>query len=123
MNKVVLSLGSNSKDREVCIKRCKDWLASKLVNFCMSHIYETSALNGKDNNYLNAVAIGLVDIDYDAAFKLFKEYEKINGRTIESKRNGQIPIDIDIVIWNDIILRENDFNQSYFQIGWEMLNN
>ena len=35
---------------------------------------------------------------------------------------GVIPIDLDIVIWNNNIIREKDFNQKYFQIGWHQLN-
>jgi 2-amino-4-hydroxy-6-hydroxymethyldihydropteridine diphosphokinase len=31
---------------------------------------------------------------------------------------GNVPIDIDIVLWNGDIIKENDFKQSYFQIGW-----
>ena len=39
-----------------------------------------------------------------------------------SKKKGDIPMDLDIIIWNDEIIREADYNQHYFQIGWQQLN-
>lgn len=118
MNKVVLSIGSNCSEREKQMTACVEWLTKKLLNMNVSHTYETPALNGIDNSYLNAVIMGYVSVDYDELRLLLKQYEKNCGRNIDSKRNGIIPIDIDIVVWNDEILKKQDFNQSYFQIGW-----
>ncbi len=123
MNKLVLSLGSNSSDCDSQIHKCIEWLNIKLDDFKVSHIYETPATNGKDRDYLNTVVLGSIDVEYEVALRLMKDYEIKNGRTVDSKKYGSIPIDIDIVIWNDNILRENDFKQSYFQIGWLALNN
>lgn len=118
MNKVVLSIGSNCSERETQMNACVAWLTDKLLNVNVSHTYETPALNGIDNSYLNAVIMGYVSVDYDELRMLFKQYEKDRGRNIDSKKNGIVPIDIDIVVWNDEILKKQDFNQSYFQIGW-----
>lgn len=123
MNIVVLSLGCNSSDCQNRMRLCVEWLNTVFCDFKVSQIYETPAINGKDGNYLNAVAACCTDMNYDTTYQLMKEYEINSGRTIESKKNGEIPIDIDIVIWNDEILREKDFKQSYFQIGWSMLKN
>lgn len=118
MNKVVLSIGSNCSERETQMNACVAWLTEKLLNVNVSHTYETPALNGIDNSYLNAVIMGYASVDYDELRLLFKQYEKDCGRNIDSKKNGIVPIDIDIVVWNDEILKKQDFNQSYFQIGW-----
>ncbi len=121
MNTVVLSLGSNSQERVNEMHKCMEWLCGRLSNVKMSQAYETPALNGIDDNYMNAVVTGMSGVDYEELNQCFKQYEKDCGRTAESKKNGVIPIDIDIVIWNDKIMKIRDFEQSYFQIGWEEL--
>lgn len=118
MNKIVLSIGSNCELRSQQMCNCIEWLSKMLKDVEVSHVYETPALNGVDNNYLNAVIMGAVCQDYDELRLILKQYERDCGRTIESKKNGVVPIDVDIVIWNDEILKKQDFNQSYFQIGW-----
>lgn len=123
MNKVVLSIGSNSADCKLRMQECAIWLKSVLQDAEMSHIYETPAINGIDENYLNSVCQGTTEMSFEDVYSMMKDYEVRNGRTSESKLSGSIPIDIDIVIWNDEILREKDYNRSYFQIGWNELNN
>lgn len=123
MNKVVFSLGSNCDDALVEMNKCIAWLTSLLTVINVSHIYETAALNGKDKNYLNAVFVGYTDMQYELVKTLMKEYEKSQGRTPESKALGVIPIDIDVVMWNEEVMRNGDFMQTYFQIGWNEVNN
>lgn len=122
MNDVFLSIGSNSTDCDVQMRKCIDWISSILNNCRVSHIYETPAINGKGGSYLNAVVHGQTSNDYETLKRIMKEYETINGRTSESKKKGSIPIDIDVVVWNNEILRQSDFCHSYFQIGWLNLN-
>ena len=122
MNKVVLSLGSNSSNCQEMMGNCIEWLSTIVTNLKISHSYFTEALNGKDKDYINAVAEGCVYVDYDKLKQQVKQYELSMGRTPESKKQGIIPIDIDIVIWNEEIINETDYNQSYFQIGFTALN-
>lgn len=122
MNRIVLSIGSNCCERELQMSNCIDMLSKLLIDIEVSHIYETPALNDVDNSYLNGVVKGGIQFEYDELKLKFKQYEKDCGRTPDSKKKGVIPIDIDIVIWNDEILKNQDFNQSYFQIGWKCLN-
>lgn len=118
MNFVVLSLGSNCVERSKMMSDCIDWLFDLLSNANVSKIYETKALNGVDNNYLNAVLSGYTKEEYNVLNEKIKQYEIECGRTKESKSLGVIPIDVDIVILNDDVIRNNDYNQAYFQIGW-----
>lgn len=122
MDTVVISIGSNSPDREQQIKDGLGWLKNILGNAKISPVYNTHATNGKDPDYLNAVVIAECKEEYQTLNEKLKQYEKICGRTKESKLQGNIPIDMDIVIWHGDIMRENDFRQLYFQIGWKQLN-
>ena len=118
MNFVVFSLGSNSDNKELMMQACVDWMREVLNDVKVSQIYETKALNGIDNDYMNAVLSGYTNEEYDDIVRSMKRYEIQSGRTKESKLKGVIPIDVDVVMWNDKIMRNNDYIQSYFQIGW-----
>ena len=60
-------------------------------------------------------------LDFYELNSLIKQYEKDSGRTPESKLKASIPIDIDIVIFNDIVIKPKDFNFDFFQIGYKEL--
>lgn len=121
MNKVVLSIGSNSDDCFIKMNNCIKWLSTEIVDIKTSHIYSTPAVNGKDRDYLNAVASGYSRCEFEDLKYRLKQYEQLSGRTLESKKKGVIPIDIDIVMWNDVVLKDNDYKQQYFQIGWTLI--
>ena len=121
MNKLVISIGSNSKDREWQVENCIKWLKSKLSGVSHSEIYNSAASNGKDPDYLNVVMKAKCRENFDEINKKLKDYESVCGRTQLSKQTGEIPMDLDIIIWNGEIVRERDFNQEYFQTGWQQL--
>ena len=112
MNKLVISIGSNSKDREWQVENCIKWLKSKLSGVSHSEIYNSAASNGKDPDYLNVVMKAKCRENFDEINKKLKDYESVCGRTPLSKQTGEIPMDLDIIIWNGEIVRERDFNQA-----------
>ena len=77
--------------------------------------------NGRDSDYLNAVMTASTKLNLDDTIALMKQYEAVCGRTPASKLQGVIPIDIDIVLWNNDVIRPNDFARQYFQRGWQEL--
>lgn len=121
MNKFVLSLGSNSDDRQSQMDLAFSHLKSVFDDVESSAIYETEALNGKDAPYLNSVIVGYTNMGYDETVDYMKQWEKNCGRTSESKLKGIIPIDLDVVVWNDVIVREKDFIMPYFTRGYMQL--
>ena len=121
LNKVVISLGSNSPDSDRMMKQAMVWLEENLLSFKCSEIYLTPPLSGVGSDYLNAVAIGETACDQNEFNLMLKDYEKSSGRTLESKKTGVIPIDLDIVIFNDQIVRPKDFSYDFFQIGYRQI--
>lgn len=121
MNTLVISVGSNSRDREWQMKHGIEWLKHTLSNTQVSTTYNSVAINNRDADYLNAVMIGKTKKSLDDITTLLKQYETVCGRTPASKLEGCIPIDIDIVMWNGDVLRQRDFAQQYFQRGWQEL--
>lgn len=57
MNNIVLSIGSNTDDKDQKMELCIEWLETHLFHSTVSKIYCTKATNGKDPDYLNAVSI------------------------------------------------------------------
>ena len=121
MNSVVISIGSNCEDCNLHIANSIKFLDEHLNGCSFSEVYRTSALNGKDADYLNAVVSGYADCEFETLSKMLKSYESANGRTPECKLMGSVPIDLDIVIWNDEVLRPRDYKCDFFQIGWKQI--
>lgn len=122
MNRYVISIGSNSADRDIQLAKAIDWLSSIAKSIKASSVYCTESINHVDNEYMNAVAVCESEHSHNDLNDMLKQYEINCGRSKESKLNGVIPIDLDIVIANDIIQRPVDYNREYFKIGWSELN-
>lgn len=118
-SRIILSLGSNCDASYVA--RAVDWLRDRIEDFQSSSLYETPPAKGVGIPYVNAVIAGRVSADFDTFNNQLKEYEKSAGRDSACRAQGRVPIDIDIVIWNDEILRPWDYRQNFFQIGYRTI--
>ncbi|MEG0252760.1 MAG: 2-amino-4-hydroxy-6-hydroxymethyldihydropteridine diphosphokinase [Muribaculaceae bacterium] len=88
MNKLVISIGSNSKDRKWQIENSIEWLTSVLSDVKVSSIYNYPATDGKSPDYLNAVMTAKCQKDLDSITEQLKGYETVCGRTPASKLEG-----------------------------------
>jgi len=118
MTEVWLSLGSNCGDRKKNVSDAMSWLPDALDSFACSDIYETPEIHGIGDPYYNAVIRGISSRGFYELNRLFKEYELSSGRDSASRERGDVPIDIDIVVWDKDIIRPKDFYHSFFQIGY-----
>lgn len=116
-----IGLGSNTPDREEQIAQATDFLRTILHDSAVSAVYESEAYNGKDKPYLNCVIHGKSTIGKDVLIARIKNYEQSRGRTAEKTSEGEVCIDIDLVIWGSRILRPKDFERHYFNIGYRSL--
>ncbi len=116
---VVLSVGSNCSRENVEEACCR--LSRLLMSADISQIYETPAVNGGRGNYSNAVVRGETDMDFETLNSKLKQFELSLGRTPELKKSGIVPIDVDIVIFDGVVVREWDFRQTFFRIGFSEL--
>ena len=121
--KYVFGLGSNCGDRVEQVSRAIAWLSGILSDMSVSDIYETPAYGHAGAPYMNAVVIGryMGEDEYENLEQLCKEYERINGRDAEARKNNRVPIDIDIVMKGCRIIREADFSRSFFQKGYRQI--
>ena len=71
---------------------------------------------------MNAVVSGKFEGTPDELDLILKNYEKEEGRDKQCRERGEVPIDIDIVIAEEAIIKEWDFRQKFFQIGFSEIN-
>lgn len=114
-----LSVGSNTEAGQV--EKAVEWLSGKLQKFASSSLYTTPAVQGKGKPYVNAVVEGYITGAEEDFNNLLKDYEKTCGRDDTARKEGRVPIDIDIVVRDGSVVRERDFAHSFFRIGYSEL--
>lgn len=108
MSKVYIGLGSNKGDRMKYLHHAiseieRDYGFTVLD---ISSLYETKPYGVVDQpNYINAVV--LIETNYSPfeVYNKVKDIEKVVGRT-ESKRWGEREIDLDIILYDSIIYKD-----------------
>ena len=122
MAKALISLGANTPDKK---KRLDDAIVAIAQIACIkaqTPIYETPAEGSTATKpYANALILIETETEYDELRATFKQWEAQAGRTPESKAQGIIPLDVDIITWNDKVIKERDMEFNYMKKGLELL--
>ena len=115
MNVALLSLGTNT-NREYNMMLCCLLLSDVYPNLAYSGTSITKPY-GKRYKYdfLNRLAILSTNQSQEEVKSTLKNIEKLIGRTDMDKESGLIKIDIDLVIWNNELLKPEDMKRSYIQ--------
>ncbi len=123
----ILSIGTNQAPREERLRDAVAWLSGAAEMCYVSTPYVTAPI-GRDagiesKHYLNAVAVVEMEEGYDAGRlnEMLKAYEAGAGRNEEARKENRVPIDIDIVVTGDKVVREKDFGRYFFRQGYEEL--
>lgn len=114
-------IGSNCGDREANVVSALDWLSGLLIDFRHSPIYASPDCLGGKREYLNAVAIGKSDLTPERLNALCKEFEFSQGRDFKAREQGEVPVDVDIVVYDGKVLKERDYASEFFLIGYRQL--
>lgn len=122
LNKVIISLGSNwDKEKNIA-------MAGRLLGCHFDSIHFSEAVYTQPFHmenpalFLNQVAIAFTAENPDQIVDALKQMERQLGRTPEDKSKGNIPIDIDLLQWNDKILKPSDFQRPYIQSALAFLS-
>lgn len=122
MVSVVISIGSNYGDRIANVSEAMKWLSKEiLVESRSSDIYETPCALDEGHDYMNGVVAGFYQGTGFSLEETLKEKEHLMGRTSELRKQKLVPIDLDIVICDGEILKEWDYRQKFFKIGYEQI--
>lgn len=123
MAEYVVCIGSNTLSEEDFIgvlsplSRCADIKASSSVSISPD-VSSRSQLP-----YRNMVVRCVTSLPHEELRAFFSGIENDYGRTPLSKSSGIMPLDIDIVVADGIVISPDDFRQPYFRKGWEEIVN
>lgn len=119
MNTFVISIGSNLPDGQQHVEKAIGWLRSIGHSCESSAIYSTPSISGDGTLYFNAVLRGKFPYGPEALSERCKQYEAACGRI--RVKGKPVVIDLDVVMFNSLILRPNDASRSYFKLGYNEL--
>lgn len=113
MHKVLLSIGTNTN---ACfnLKRAIDNLLSYFPNIKFTSITESDPCGEEYYGmFLNVLAYFETTKGKEEIHSDFKSIEKIMGRQPTHKAEGIVIIDIDLIKWDNEVLKQDDFNRNY----------
>jgi len=103
---VYLALGSNLGDRRGNLAAALQRLREKVELHTISSVYETEPVGYLDQpRFLNMVCCGKTELSAQQLLKEVKTIETLIGRQ-PSFRNGPRPIDIDILLYDDVQIEQ-----------------
>jgi 2-amino-4-hydroxy-6-hydroxymethyldihydropteridine diphosphokinase len=109
MVKVFLSLGSNV-DREVHIPSALAELERRFGPLTVSSTYETAAVGFDGPPFYNLVVAFSTDLPVEQIAHILSEIEEQHGRTRQCKKFSSRTLDIDLILYGDLIRREGKLN-------------
>ena len=123
MHSLIISIGSNTPDRWEQVNKALIWLGEFTISAKKSKIYhskpEGNCAKKINYTYANAVYCALTALSQDEVESMLKKYEADNGRTPQMKLFGIVPIDLDLVFFDDRLLRPQEMMRDYFKRGYE----
>lgn len=118
---LVVGIGSNVADRENKVTRAIEALRGAFRRVNVSDVYESAPFSGQGDPYTNAVFAGITTMSMSDVIEFLKQTEADAGRNSASSREGQVELDLDLVIWDGRIVRPKDFERLYFNVGYRQL--
>lgn len=103
MGKAYLSLGSNL-DAEANLRAAVKALRDRFGKIVVSPAYWFPAVGFDGPDFLNAAAVIDSDLDPHALNEWLHSLENAHGRDRTGPRFGNRPLDIDIVLYDDLVL-------------------
>ena len=106
-------MGSNENGREN-LSVCRHLLESVFADIVFSDISITAPY-GKvyTNDFTNQLAFAYTTKPIEEVLRQLKVFEQKMGRDARDKQTGVVIIDIDLVIWNDKVLKPEDMQRTY----------
>jgi len=115
MPRVHVSIGSNV-DRERSVRGGVADLARRFGELSLSDVYDCPAVGFKGQAFLNLVAAFDCDLTLEALNAELKEIEANNGRVRGSKKFSDRTLDIDVLLFGDLIKHEGRIDVPRYEI-------
>lgn len=121
MTSFVIGLASNTDDAEFQMEQAVQTLQTIFRKSSVSNFYQSASISGDGSTYTNAVMAGLTEMSHNELSEKLKKLELKHGRDEQARREKRVALDLDLVIWDGRIERQNDFEQPYFNRGYREL--
>ena len=122
MNHALISLAANDEKKETTIAHALRLIESYCVILNQTPVFRSEAAGeSQQPSYANALLQVETDQEYEELRRRFKSLEHDAGRTPASKERGIIPLDIDIISWNETLLKNKDMEYDYMKKGLHLL--
>lgn len=113
----LLCLGSNS-DREVHMALAREALKSTFTNIHFGLEMETEAIgNGFLSPFSNQVATFETLLSAEEVRAVLKQIERSQGRLPEDKAKGIVKLDIDLLMYDECVLKKKDMEKNFVIAG------
>lgn len=113
MNTLLISMGSNDNS-ETNMELCRILLSKLFEPITYSETSITEPFGDHyQSRFLNQLALAQTHKNKEDVEKELKLLEIKLGRTVEDKSKGLIKIDVDLIKWNDTILKDEDWKRNY----------
>ena len=115
MHSILLSLASNY-EQEKNLSEAREALAQVLVSPVYTSAIWTEPYGKKKGSlYLNQLVYAQTDLDCDELNSRLKEIEKAQGRNDEARRQGLVPVDLDLLQYDQQLFHLRDWQRPYIQ--------
>ena len=115
MHKVLLSMGSNTQAR-FNINRAKCILQKQFPTIRFTDDIESESHgNAFTSLFVNSLGYFESDLKKNELIAHFKDIEKNMGRDPKDKIEGKVIIDIDLIKWDNEVVKPEDFERSYIR--------
>lgn len=105
MAKIYISIGSNI-EAEKNIRLALHALQDHYGKLICSSVYESEAVGFEGDNFLNLVVSLKTDEDVHTVAKNLRKIEDENGRDRSGPRFSSRSVDLDLLLYDDLILKE-----------------
>ena len=117
----ILCLGSNL-DAATRLSAARSVLLSHFPDICFSQEMVTEAIgSGFLSPFHNQVARLTTPLDAASVRNLLKGIEQAQGRLPEDKANGIVKLDIDLLKYDDCVLKPEDMEREFVLVGMREL--
>ncbi len=121
-NRIIIALGSNTNPKQNMEAACGAVELLLPAIRWSDAVYTAPEACVNPSFFLNRVGIAYTSLSATELIRHFKQIERALGRVSESKHLGIIPMDIDLLQWNDDLLKPDDLQRSYIKAGISQLS-
>lgn len=113
--RILIALGSNH-EQEKNVAFAMKHLHSFFPSISFSRMLWTEPIGIASDRFVNALALADTDKEQEEVERILKQIEKECGRTREEKMRNIIRLDLDLLQWGTVRLREQDWERDYIRL-------